>query len=194
MTYNDENNCDCLGFKFKIGHETPPATKEPYQRIENTEVDTILVKGIMDLSFDELQREQDDLHGVSGDFIERSEEMDHVIGLMLTKLSKIKHGTAYEIAEAIGPSYISDRNFRMNFLRANRYDPVAAAGQMIRHFDLKLRLFGRNKLVKDIALSDLGDDDITPLTTGSYQISKVRDRTGRYEIMIFFVTSANDIC
>jgi hypothetical protein len=184
MTYNDENNCDCLGFKFNISQENA-ATRESYQHLENNEVDKILVQGMSSLSFNERQREQDDLHGVSAEFIERTDEMDHVLGLVQNKLNMIKHGTAYELAEAMNLSYVSDRNFRMPFLRANRYNPQEAADQMIRHFDLKQKLFGRDKLTKDIATSDLSDDDIKPLIGGSYHISKVRDRAGRLILLKF---------
>lgn len=196
MAYHENNNCDCLigGIKnnFKnnfdndnnnnnnLSRDVTSAAQAPEETIKKTIVEKMLVQGMNKLSFDEYQREQEDLHGVVADFPERTDEMNHLLQLLQTNLDDIKHGTAYQTAEALNRSYVSDRDYRMTFLRANRYSPKAAAEQMIRHFDLKLKLFGKDKLARDIALSDLGDEDVKTLIGGSYQVSPVRDRAGRY--------------
>ena len=64
------------------------------------------------------------------------------------------------------------------FLRGNEYDPVAAADQMLRFFDLKLELFGEEKLTTEITMTDLDDGDIISLTSGWLQVAG-RDRAGR---------------
>lgn len=186
LAYHKSNNCDCLvgrinnNFSNSLSRDVTAAVAQaPEETIEKTIVEKMLIQGMNKLSFDEYQREQEDLHGVVADFPERTDEMNYLIQLLQNTLNDIKHGTAYHTAESLNRSYVSDRDFRMTFLRANRYCPKAAADQMIRHFNLKLRLFGKDKLARDIALSDLDDDDVKTLIGGSYQVSPVRDRAGR---------------
>mmetsp|Transcript_33426 Transcript_33426/g.80930 ORF Transcript_33426/g.80930 Transcript_33426/m.80930 type:complete len:368 (+) Transcript_33426:264-1367(+) len=98
---------------------------------------------------------------------------------------KIKQGTVYEIAEAIDLAYVSNRDFRMMFLRASRYDHQAAALQIIKYLELKRLLFGQEKLTRKITLADLNDDDKDYLESGIAQISTKRDRSGRGILLLF---------
>jgi hypothetical protein len=50
---------------------------------------------------------------------------------------------------------------------------------MVRFFELKKRLFGAEKLVKDITLDDLDEDDMDTLETGCVQVSPLIDMAGR---------------
>jgi hypothetical protein len=65
------------------------------------------------------------------------------------------------------------------FLRCNRYDAKASAHQLIRFFDTKLQLFGKDKLVQDITLNDLDDDDRACVQNGSRQILPCTDSAKR---------------
>lgn len=148
------------------------------------EVDDILVQGINLLSFDELQREQDDLHGVAEDATERTDRVNRLLDILDDHLNEMKAGTAYASAEEINQDYVSARQLRLLFLRGNRYDPRASADQIIRFFESKLKLFGREKLVKDICLSDLDEYDVECLLT-AFLVSAVKDRAGRSIIFLF---------
>ena len=67
----------------------------------------------------------------------------------------------------------------MMFLRAEEYDPSDAAERMIRFFEFKKELFGVEKLVKDIALDDMDEDDMHFLGNGYCQVSPYTDTAGR---------------
>lgn len=175
-----DNNCQYFG--FNCGRGGKPSRP---QKAEKNEVDEIFVEGMNRLSFDELQREQEDLHGVSADFTEKVEDVNRMLSTLNDHLQHMKPGSAYEKAETMNQNYISNRDFRMTFLRANRYDPKASANQMIRFFDVKSKLFGEDKLTRDILLSDLNHDDIDCLQRGTYQISPVKDRANRAILMQF---------
>jgi len=151
------------------------------QRIEHqdNELDTILLQGMKDLSFDELQREQEEMHGVCNDFDEETQVMDDLIKSLKEHLSKVKRGTAYEAAEIINPSYASSRDILIIFLRANRYEPKAASKQMIKYFDLKQELFGNKCLGRDITSNDLTEEDMRVLMEGSLQVADCTDQAGR---------------
>ncbi|CAJ1932615.1 unnamed protein product [Cylindrotheca closterium] len=154
-------------------HEIPKETK-------TDQVDEILTQAMKHLSFDELQREQEELHGIT--VVNATKEDGDIEGMLMAlegHLNLLKPGTKFESAELINSSYVSRREFLVMFLSGNRYDPKAAAEQLIRHFDLKFHLFGQSKLTKDITLADLDADDISSLLSGSMQFLKRNDRSNR---------------
>ncbi|KAL3919718.1 MAG: hypothetical protein SGILL_003614 [Bacillariaceae sp.] len=65
------------------------------------------------------------------------------------------------------------------FLRATEGDCKKAAKRLVRHFATKRRLFGDEKLVKDITLSDLDEHDMESLESGGFQVLAERDLAGR---------------
>ena len=75
--------------------------------------------------------------------------------------------------------YVQDRDFRLKFLRADLFNATEAALRLARHFQAKLELFGRSKLVKDIVQDDLDEEDMAALYAGFTQLLPVRDRAGR---------------
>jgi len=141
-------------------------------------MDSLLAHALTSLSFDERQKQQEVLHGVATEIPENDAMLTEAFEALNCHLDKVKRGSAYETAESLNFSYVSDRAFRLMFLRGNRFDAKAAADQMIRFFDMKMNLFGRDKLVKDITIEDLDEDDKACLRTGSVQITGT-DRAGR---------------
>lgn len=182
------NHCQRLLFNCDGESSADPEYLRSNEESDRTE--NILAEGMNQLSFVELQREQEDLHGVAADHTERTGELTRRLFALESQLQASKSQTAYETAERMNPDYVSDRDFRLNFLRANRYDPEQSADQMIRYFEIKSQLFGVNKLTKDIRLSDLSSDDIHCLRQGNYQISPIKDRANR-TIIIQFPSNQN---
>jgi hypothetical protein len=163
----------CLGYPNPWDTKTarPYATKE--------ELDRFIAQSIATLSFQDRQRELEELHGVSKQNPEDPKSIEEWLQQLDTHLNTIKQGTSYELAESMNRAYVVNRDFRLMFLRADGYDPKAAAERMIRFFDMKGDLFGREKLVKDIMFSDLDEDDRAMLRTGAVQVLDRRDTTGR---------------
>ncbi|CAJ1932711.1 unnamed protein product [Cylindrotheca closterium] len=174
-------DCRCLSFK----RYDPLPENGKRNRLANNEVDDILVKGMKHLSFDELQREQEELHGVSENISENSEEIKRMLTELDDHLQYLKPGTAYESAETMNQEYVRNDSIRMTFLRGRRYDPKASADNMIRYFDMKSKLFGTDKLTKDITLHDLDEDDTECLLNGSYQLSRLKDSSNRTLLLQF---------
>ena len=143
------------------------------------EMDALIASEMSRLSVEERERVYDDVHGV-GTF---NEEDPSFIGSCLDDLANHlltqKQGTAYAIAESMSKQYVSDKDFCMMFLRAEEYDPSDAAERMIRFFEFKKELFGVEKLVKDIALDDMDEDDMHFLGNGYCQVSPYTDTAGR---------------
>ncbi|KAL3940117.1 MAG: hypothetical protein SGBAC_005278 [Bacillariaceae sp.] len=110
-----------------------------------------------------------------------SESMHSLIDAMqnLQKhLVAMKEGTAYQQAQNDNSAYVSNIDFRLMFLRANSFDVKASAEQMIRYFEQKQLLFGKDKLTKDITINDLDSDDKDFLKQGSMQVLP-NDTAGR---------------
>ncbi|CAJ1960440.1 unnamed protein product [Cylindrotheca closterium] len=132
------------------------------------EMETLVSEAMNQLSFDERQRQQEALHGVEEGIIEDEalissalEELDsHLLRRSNTDRS------AYEKAERMDPHYVGATALRLMFLRCNRYDAKASAGQMLKFFEMKQQLFGDEKLVKEITMEDLDADDLACLNCG----------------------------
>eukprot|EP00934_Nitzschia_sp_Nitz4_P002914 Nitzschia sp. Nitz4//scaffold95_size97785//49428//50956//NITZ4_004668-RA/size97785-augustus-gene-0.99-mRNA-1//1//CDS//3329560475//2904//frame0 len=142
------------------------------------DVDRIIAKEMTELSVQERESAENDVHGISN-----GEEdplfMESRLLLMNRFLQQLKPGSVFQEAESMNPQYVSDRRFRLKFLRADRYNSKEAAERMIRFFEVKKDLFGSAKLVKDITLSDFSDDDMDTLRSGYMQVAPRTDAVGR---------------
>jgi hypothetical protein len=143
------------------------------------EIDKFLATSMAELNFQERQDYQEDLHGVSSSNPEDPDQIERWLDELETHLNAIKRGSNYQAAEVLDASYVTNRDFRIMFVRGNRYKTKEAANQIISFFDMKRRLFGRDKLVKEITLNDLDDDDKESLKSGSFQVLPHEDRAGR---------------
>eukprot|EP00980_Cylindrotheca_fusiformis_P021554 scaffold8398_cov118-Cylindrotheca_fusiformis.AAC.1 len=150
------------------------------------------------LSVQERQVEQEDLHGVRPQLSEDTEMIQRLVDELDMHLNRLKSGTAYEEAEATDSAYTKGMDFRLMFLRCNRYDPQASAAHIIKFMDVKLKLFGKTKLVQDITLRDLGEDDREVVRNGHLQVLRACDRSGRriileYPALRSFKTLTNEL-
>mmetsp|Transcript_16058 Transcript_16058/g.39331 ORF Transcript_16058/g.39331 Transcript_16058/m.39331 type:complete len:603 (+) Transcript_16058:198-2006(+) len=142
------------------------------------EVEALLSQALNGLTFEERQEQQEVLHGVDNRIAEDPTLTEAALKVLDNHLMSSKHGTKYEVAESMDPDYVSARDFRLMFLRTDRYDAKAAANRILRFFDMKHDLFGEDKLAKDITMEDLDQDDIACLKTGSLQPAGI-DLSGR---------------
>jgi len=74
---------------------------------------------------------------------------------------------------------LDDRAFLVKFLRAERFHVVKASVRLLNYLVEKEKLFGSDKLLKVIQLSDLDDDTMNTLRSGYFQILPGRDVAGR---------------
>jgi hypothetical protein len=86
---------------------------------------------------------------------------------------------ALELARKEHTSFFEDEKFRLKFLRTDNYNPKRAARRIVRHLEIKLDLFGPDKLGKKITLEDLSEDDMESLLSGAAQFLPTKDRGGR---------------
>eukprot|EP00980_Cylindrotheca_fusiformis_P018208 scaffold5901_cov116-Cylindrotheca_fusiformis.AAC.1 len=169
-----------------------------YDQDAKEEVDLLLAESMAALSFQERQLEQEELHGVRPQLSEDTEMIQRLANELDIQLNRLKAGTAYEAAESTDLAYVKGMDFRLMFLRCNKYDPQASAAHIIRFMDMKLKLFGKAKLVQNITLRDLGEDDREVVRNGHLQILRGCDRSGRkiileYPALRSFKTLTNEL-
>ncbi len=85
--------------------------------------------------------------------------------------------------------YVSP-NFRLKFLRAEKFDAHLAAVRMALHFEEKLELFGEDKLAREIIQSDLDEDDMASLSSGYVQILDALDM-GERKVIFYYKALSN---
>jgi hypothetical protein len=153
---------------------------------EEDQLDSVIANALQNMSREEREKIVHDQHGVADvidenpDFLQQQmKEMDY----WSQRLKQKRNTHAYLTAEA------RDRDFversRLNFLRAEFFNPKKAAARMIRYFEFKRYLFGDAKLCQRIVYKDLDADDIRAMRKGFMQILPGRDRAGRV-ITIYF--------
>ena len=149
------------------------------------EADALLAQELSKLSTEEREKVYDDIHGVSAPLHEDEDQIARLLNELEMEVNCIHEKTSYELALALNRNYVQNRKFRVMFLRADAYDPKAAAKRMVAFFQQKLEYFGADKLVKDITLQDLNDDDIDSLESGLIQKLQDKDRAGRTVLGVF---------
>lgn len=83
---------------------------------------------------------------------------------------------------------VENRKFRLAFLRAELYNVKGAAERICHFFEIKLHLFGAEKLTEPILYQDLSKDDIDSLHSGALQSLPLNDSAGR---LVLIVVAAN---
>ena len=97
--------------------------------------------------------------------------------------SQKENKSAYELASEMNSQYVKRRKLWLMYLRTDQYNGKAAAKRMLKHYEWKLRLFGKDLLCKDITEKDLTQEEQTIVqnkSNGLYWLSSnIRDHAGR---------------
>eukprot|EP00980_Cylindrotheca_fusiformis_P012693 scaffold3103_cov136-Cylindrotheca_fusiformis.AAC.31 len=152
---------------------------------DKRDFDRDLASTMAKLSVKDREIALEEVNGIANCVEEDADAMETALRKLEELLNDIKAGTAYEEAEMIDLSLVSDRASRVMFLRGNRYNPEITAKQMIAFFDSKRMLFGKELLAKHITLNDLDEDDRDAIREGSIQVLPQRDRSGRQILFEF---------
>jgi len=182
--------CSGFGNVFTKNHHRQQANVST----EKAELDKLLAEKMNSLCVKDRETFLEEVNGIRQSDPEEPSRLNACLEELNNHLQQMKAGTIYEMAERMDPEYVSKRAFRLMFLRArrcttpegeNRYNPKQAAELMLNFFNTKHTLFGREKLVKDITLSDLNPEDREGLARGNLQVLPNRDMGGRQVIINF---------
>jgi hypothetical protein len=150
-----------------------------HQVVDPNETDALLVQELNGLSSHERESVISDIHGVAKEIEETPAFVNECLEKMEDEIGKITSKPEYEKAVFLAPHYVKSKDFRLLFLRADRFHPRNAARRIVNHFSEKAQLFGLEKLVKPIIQADLDEDDLISLKTGGFQLLAKKDRSGR---------------
>ena len=121
-----------------------------------------------------------DVHGVSDSYQKETPELvARSLEELQSSIEQIKDKHASDIAASQDPSCVSDRVFRLKHLRSVNFDVTKAAAKFVSFFEVKLELFGIDRLTKTITLDDLDPEDMECLNSGFCTILPLQDRAGR---------------
>jgi hypothetical protein len=138
------------------------------------------------LSIEEQEKVLEDVHGIARAVDEPLDYVKNSLVLLEQELSKItRNKVAFDLAKSQSKEYVTSEKLQLMFLRAESFDADKAASRMVRFFHEKYKLFGAEKLTKDIVLADLDPDDIAALESGVYQMLPEKDCAGR-KVFCFF--------
>ncbi|CAJ1965015.1 unnamed protein product [Cylindrotheca closterium] len=141
--------------------------------------DSLIASQMAKLSVSDREKVYMDVHGIP-DFVAETPELIQKSLLELQhEIDTLPDKKAYNIAERLDSTYTQDRDFRLAFLRCDRFDCQKAALRIIRHFQMKLDLFGADSLAMDITQDDLDADDMEVLYTSSGRFLNAYDAGGR---------------
>ena len=145
-------------------------------------VDSSIAKRLSSLSATDREKAYMDVHGIPPDLsqIETPEFIHQKISHLQAEIDKLKEGReAYDVALSMDKTYVCRRDFLLAFLRADLFDAEKAAARLARHFQLKLNLFGKEKLTLDITQDDLDKEAMEAVYSGSGRFLPRKDRGGR---------------
>jgi hypothetical protein len=152
-----------------------PPLFDPHPR----SADALLAQSMNQLSMKEREKVLEDIHGVADILEEELGFVEQCLVELEEELQKVPNKNAYETARSSSVDYVSNRTFRLQFLRADSFNVRHAAVRIVAYFEAKLELFGLEKLTKYITQSDLDKEDLACLESGISQLLPVRDTTGR---------------
>jgi len=160
------------GWGKKKVHEVPQCEDEDYAS---------LAKELNELSVQERERVFEEVHGVAQAQEETQDFVTDCVTQFDKALSELSYAKRKELDRAffLKPSIQKDWKFKLLFLRADQYNARQAAERMAKYFAHKLTLFGEDKLVKEITLDDLDQNDIEVLHKGANLVLPYTDRSGR---------------
>jgi hypothetical protein len=151
----------------------------PRQNPNPKDVDFLIAKELNQMSFKERELVYEELHGVDKIIEETPEFLEQHLEVMELELCNIPRKPAYDEALRISGSYVTDRKFRLMFLRSEYFDAQKAAIRLVKYLQGKVEYFGPGVLVRPLYLTDLDENDQKTLRSGYLQILPARDRAGR---------------
>ena len=152
---------------------------------EGEDIDALIANELNQLSVKDRGEVYEEIHGVEDVIDEPEHFVLQKLAEMEQEIQRIPHKQAYDLAYQLDREYVSNRSFRLLFLRCEKFDTRAAALRLVKFFEGKLELFGAGCLARDILLSDLSKDDLDALRSGHFQKLPFRDRAGRAISLLF---------
>jgi hypothetical protein len=167
------------GSDEKKAGETSDESAPPEADPSFEDMDKLLAEELNQMALEDRELLYEEIHGVDKIVEETSELLAAKMEELGREIPRIRDKAAYDQAERQCAEYVNSAKMRLMFLRAEYFDAEKAAIRMVMFFEHKLDLFGSDALARPLRLSDMDEDDMACLKSGSVQLLPVRDRAGR---------------
>ena len=144
----------------------------------------LIANELAKLSLKEREEVYEDLHGVRDSIEETPELIQDSIAQMEMEIDKIGDKLGYVQAMILSEEFVTKRETRIKFLRAESFNAKKAAVRIVRYFQCRLELFGLDNLVRDIGIDDMDDKTKVGIESGILQVLPNRDSRGRTTVTI----------
>lgn len=142
----------------------------------------------------ELVDVEDERFGLLDEIEETPDLVSRSLIAMEEAIENMNEKEEYETALFICPEHIHDENFRLAFLRADRFNATAAAKRMVTYWKRKVELFGTEIAFKPgSSIFDLSEDDMLTFAKGGIQILPNRDEFGRKIVYMLHANFGRDV-
>ncbi|KAL3927399.1 MAG: hypothetical protein SGBAC_013103 [Bacillariaceae sp.] len=132
----------------------PPNASDPES------ADSLIASQMAKLSVADREKVYMDVHGISDNAQETPGLIQESLVRIQNEIELLPDKRAYNSAERLDPQYVKNSDFHLSFLRCEKFDCQKAALRIVRHFQMKLDLFGEDNLAMDITQDDLDMDDM----------------------------------
>lgn len=133
-------------------------TSPKLEEIDPEAVDRMLSNAMNQMTFEERNAKQEEIHGVKTLCPEETPETIHKSLIALSReleVNSMPEKEAFLEAQALRTTYVNDDWFRVRFLQATLYNIKEAAERMLHFLDLVKTYYGTVGLQRPIQLSDL---------------------------------------
>ena len=150
---------------------------------DHSSVDALLAHELNQLSVQERDRLNEEIHGVLDQSQhETTELINSSLEQMNVELSNLPDSPskkAYKTSLQFPESYVHTEDFRLIFLRCDFFNTRKAAERFMHYLDTIDYLFGEKVLQREILLSDFDEETKKFVRSGYQQVLPGMDRTGR---------------
>lgn len=152
-------------------------------------MEKLWAKELYELSVEDRETINDELHGASvsnmcanrdDELLERADfcYLNSFQNEIDTKI-RLEDKQSYIDGIGMGSAYITSSEFRLRFLRAERYDVGQAVIRYCKCLDFLVEIFGKYALLRPLLIKDLSRKEMKFLREGYIQVLPSRDRLGR---------------
>ena len=143
-------------------------------------VDDILSKGLLQLSLQDRNAINEEIHGVQTLSPEETPDMlTKALRDLQFEIDNNQNKAAYDRSQQFPNTYVNSIDFRLRFLRCDLFDEKKAAKKLLKFLDLISEIFGDFVLRRSIQMSDFSRDEMQFFRVGHFQLLPYRDRSGR---------------
>jgi hypothetical protein len=163
--------------------------QQQQDNIDDNDGVNIFSKALLNLSFNDRNMIEEEIHGVSCMAIEETPELiEESLHQFDLELDLIENKAAYNKAKEIVTSkeedpsmqsYLLSKDNKLRFLRCEFFDPRKSASRYTKFIDLLFDVYGECALRRPIRLQDFDPEELSFFNSGQYQLLPHRDRGGR---------------